>query len=244
MSQLASGVADLGRALGFLRQHPRMWGWVVAPAVVTLVLLAALIAGIWYSIDPLIDSLVRRLPPWLGDAAGWGAWFVVVAALAIGGWLIFVSLAGMVAGPFNELLSEAIEKTLTGRPARPFSAIGFVRGALRGIGHGVRRLIVFALGAAVVFALAFVPVVGTTAALVLGALIASRAAAYDSYDAVLSRRDLAYRAKLAFLRRHRARTLGLGLAVAGLLVVPGLNLLALGLGATAATLASRELATR
>jgi uncharacterized protein involved in cysteine biosynthesis len=76
---------------------------------------------------------------------------------------------------------------------------------------------------------------------VLGGWLAARASAYDCYDAVLSRRGLPYAGKLAYLSHHRGRTLGLGAGVAGLLLIPGANLVALGLGAAGATLAALEL---
>ena len=83
--------------------------------------------------------------------------------------------------------------------------------------------------------------VGTLAALGVAAWFAATAAAYDCYDAVFGRRAMAYRDKLAYLSRHRARTLGLGLAVAGLLLVPGVNLLALAIGSAGATLADHAI---
>jgi CysZ protein len=107
--------------------------------------------------------------------------------------------------------------------------------------HAARRLAAALIGLALVFALGFVPVIGTIAALVVALWFAATAAAYDSYDAVLGRRAMAYRDKLAYLARHRGRTLGLGLAVAGMLLVPGLNLIALGVGAAGATAADHAI---
>jgi CysZ protein len=98
-------------------------------------------------------------------------------------------------------------------------------------------VIVAVLGAMMVFAIGLVPVIGTIAALVIGGYFSARAAAYDCYDAVLSRRDLPYDQKAAYLAARRSRTLGLGATTAGLLLVPGVNLLALGVGAAGATLA-------
>ena len=46
--------------------------------------------------------------------------------------------------------------------------------------------------------------------------------------------------KLAYLAEHRSRTYGLGAATAGMLLVPGLNLVALGLGAAGATVAMHD----
>jgi CysZ protein len=220
-----------------LNKHPRLWGWVIAPAAVTLVLLAAMVILVMR----IADSIVVRVTSWLPDAiagvGGWVIWVIVLAALVVGGLLVFVSVAGIVAGPFNELLSEAVEEQVTGKPGPPFSIGAFISSALRGIAHGIKRVIVAILAALMLFVLGFVPVVGTIAALLLGGYFTARGAAYDCYDAVLSRRDMPYDAKTAYLAARRSRTFGLGAAVAGMLIIPVLNLLALGVGAAGATLA-------
>lgn len=241
MRGFAHGAADVARGYRFLAGRPRLWRWVLAPAVVTLVLLAGVVAGVVLLARPLVDRATAWMPGWIEGWATGLVWILVVLALGFAALLVFVSVAGVVAGPFNELLSEAVEEELTGKRAPRFSLGAFLRGAATGLAHGLRRLLGLLLGAAIVFAIALVPVVGTIAAAILGGWLAARAAAYDCYDAVLSRRDLPYRAKLAYLARHRARSLGLGAAVAGLLLVPVVNLVALGLGATGATLAAHEL---
>jgi uncharacterized protein involved in cysteine biosynthesis len=81
-----------------------------------------------------------------------------------------------------------------------------------------------------------VPVVGTVLAAVLGAIATARFASYDAFDAIWARRRYRYRAKIAYLREHRWRTFGLGAVVGLVLVVPGLNVVGLSIGATAATL--------
>jgi len=237
MSELGRGLHDVGRGFAFLNKHPRLWGWVIAPAAVTLVLLAALIVVVLRVANELVAKVTSWLPDAIAGVGGWIAWVVVLAALIVGGLVVFVSVAGIVAGPFNELLSEAVEEQVTGKPGPPFSFGAFATSALRGIGHGIKRVIVALLGAVLLFAIGFVPVIGTIAALVLGAYVTARGAAYDCYDAVLSRRDLPYDAKTAYLAANRGRTFGLGAGVAGMLIVPVLNLLALGVGATGATLA-------
>lgn len=237
MSELGRGLSDIGRGFAFLNKHPRLWGWVMAPAAVTLVLLGAMIVLVLR----IADSLVERVASWLPDAiAGVGGsvlWVIVLVALIVGGLLVFVSVAGIVAGPFNELLSEAVEEQVTGRTGPPFSFGAFIASALRGIAHGIKRVVVAIIAAVLLFVLGFVPVIGTIAALLLGGYFTARGAAYDCYDAVLSRRDMPYDAKTAYLAANRSRTLGLGAGVAGMLIIPVLNLLALGVGATGATLA-------
>lgn len=244
MSELSRGLGDLGRGFSFLSARPRLWGWVIAPALVTALLLAGLIVLITRALDGLVSSITSSLPSWLASLAGAGLTALIVIVLGAAALLIFVSLAGALAGPFCEMLSEAVEEELTGKPGAPFSLPRFLADALMGLAHSLRRLFTALLGAALLFALSFIPILGTIAALVLGTWFSSRAAAYDCYDAVLARRSLSYGDKLAFLEQHRSRSLGLGFGVAALLLIPFANLLALSAGAVAATLASHELASR
>lgn len=241
MQQLATGVRDVGRGLAVLKAHPSLWKWLIAPAIISLVLLIAAVVGILHVVDPLVGWLSAHLPSWLASAVGTLLRLVVLALLGTAALFVFTTVAGMIAGPFNELLSEHVEAVLTGRPAPPFSLREFLHGAFLGIVHGIRRLVAALISVVLVFVLGFVPVVGTIAAVLIGAWLAAGAASYDCYDAVLSRRAMAYRDKLAYLARHRGRTLGLGFAVAGMLLVPGLNLIALGIGAAGATVAAEAL---
>lgn len=237
MSELGRGVGDVGRGFAFLNQHPRLWGWVIAPAIVTLVVLAALVVLVMRIADRLAAKVAGWLPDAIAGAGEWVVWAIVLLALIAGALLVFVSVVGVIAGPFNELLSEAVEEKVTGKAGPPFSMAAFAKSAVRGVGHGVRRVGVAILGALLLFVLGFVPVVGTIVGIVLGGYFAARGAAYDCYDAILSRRDMSYAAKTQYLAQHRHRSLGLGLGVAGMLVVPFVNLVALGLGAAGATLA-------
>jgi CysZ protein len=240
MHQLAIGVRDVGRGLGVLKAHPSLWKWLIAPAIISLVLLVAAIVGVLHAVDPLVGWLGGHLPGWLASVAGTLLHLVVLVLLATAGLFLFATVAGLIAGPFCEVLSEHVEAVLTGRPSSPFSLREFVHGALLGIVHAIRRLIAVLLGTVLVFVIGLVPVVGTIAAIVLGLWLAATAASYDCYDAVLARRSMAYRDKLAYLAHHRGRSLGLGLAVAGMLLVPGVNLVALGIGAAGATVATLE----
>ena len=242
MTELGRGLGDLRRGFRFLQRHRALWAWIVAPALLTLALLVGLVVAVAALADPLVAWLARHLPASLEPLGGWVLMAIVIVGLVLAALLLFVSLAGFVAGPFNELLSEAVEVRLTGRPGASFSLRDLPRGAVVGVAHGLRRLAVTVVSVAVLFGLGLFPVVGTIAAGVSAGWLAARAAAYDCYDAVLSRRAMSYRAKLAFLDQHRGRSVGLGAGVAAMMVVPGLNLIALGIGAIGATIAAHELA--
>jgi CysZ protein len=241
MSELTRGLNDLGKGFRFLNAHPGLWRWVLAPAAVTLVILAGAIVAVVRLARPLVEGATSWLPDAVLGVASWVMWILVVTGLSLGAMLVFVAVVGIVAGPFCELLSEAIEARVTGRPGAPFSPAAFLRGAAGGLVHGLRRLGVSLVSLVLLVVLGLVPVVGTIAAILLGGWLAARATAYDCYDAVLWRRELPYAGKLAYLARHRSRTLGLGAGVAGLLLIPGPNLVALGVGAAGATLAALAL---
>jgi len=82
----------------------------------------------------------------------------------------------------------------------------------------------------------FVPVAGPVLAAIGSGWVAARFASYAVYDSVWGRRHWRYRDKTAYLREHRWRTLGLGLVVAAMLVVPGVNVIGLAIGSAGATL--------
>ena len=107
----------------------------------------------------------------------------------------------------------------------------------RRIIHAARRVFVYlvVMGVLLIVGVA-VPGIGTVIAAVLGFIATARFASYDAFDAIWSRRRYRYRQKTGYLRDNRWRTLGLGAVCAVPLVVPGLNVIALAIGATAATL--------
>jgi CysZ protein len=234
IGELVLGVYDGLRGAAYLARHPRLWRWVVAPAVVAAVLLVVAVGSILSALGPPIAAVAAVLP---------GSWadnvlrLVAAIALAIASVSIFISLAALIAAPFNEELSEAIEEQVTGVPGPRFSLWRFLVDLLIGIAHAARRVFVYVvvMGALLVLGVA-VPVIGTVLATALGAIATARFASYDAFDAVWARRRHPYRAKVAYLREHRWRTLGMGAVVAVLLVVPGLNLVGLAIGASAATL--------
>jgi CysZ protein len=245
MVQLLRGAADVGRGFRFLSANPRLSWWVVAPAIVTLVFIVAVVWTVLVVSAPLVVMLSGWAPDFMEPFVGGLLRLFAVAGLSVVGFLVYVSLSGLFAGPFCELLSEAVEEQVTGVPAPPFSLVGFLRGLVLGMLHAVRRLAVYLFALVLAFmAASFVPVVGHALGVVLAAWFAASTAAYDCFDSVFGRRLWRYRRKQEFLRAHRGRTLGLGGAVAALLLVPFVNLVALGVGSIGATLATLDLEER
>lgn len=234
LAELVAGVVDGLRGAAYLAARPRLWKWVLAPAVAAALILIVAIGSILSMLGGPIAAVAGLLPGSWADNVLRLLAGVVLAVLSV---TIFVSVAAVIAGPFNEMLSESIEERETGVPSPRFRLLQFLADLAIGLVHAARRVAVYLvvmIGLLVVGVA--VPVAGTALATVLGAIATARFASYDAYDAVWARRRLRYRDKIAYLREHRWRTLGLGAVVAVLLVVPGLNVVGLAIGATAATL--------
>ncbi|NVB83415.1 MAG: hypothetical protein HOV81_33895 [Kofleriaceae bacterium] len=236
LGELGRGVYDGVRGAAYLISHPRLWGWVLAPAIVIALVFALLIGGILGLLSAPIASIAAFMPGhWADNVLELAAGIILVVA----SYSLFISAAAVIAGPFNEMLSESIEEHETGQPSPKFSLLRFLADAAVGAVHAIRRVIVYLSVILALLLLGVVlPVVGAITATVLGGIATARFASYDAYDAVWSRHRLRYRDKMAYLKTHRWRTLGLGAVMAGIVLVPGLNLIALAIGATGATLRS------
>jgi CysZ protein len=227
--------------MAMVARNPVLWKWLIAPFVLATMLLALLGWGVLRWVDPLIDELVARLPSWLSVVAGALEGLLLLAVLA-GAYFVFVAVVSLMCGPFNERLSEELEELVTGSQRKHGSLGGFLRDLALGVAHAVRRALSYLFAAVALFLIGvLIPGVGTGLALIGGMYVTARFAAYDAYDAVMARRGWSYNAKMEYLARYRARTLGLGGGVALLLVLPVLNLLALPFGAAGATLGFLEL---
>ena len=234
IGELARGVNDGLRGARYLGAHRRLWIWVAAPALVTVLLLVLAIGWLLTVLSGPIAAVSALVPGgWLDNVLE----IVATIVLAIGSITIFASVAAVIAAPFNEILSERIEERETGRRAPRFRVFGFLYELVVGMAHALRRAMVYVVSVLALLVIGVVvPVIGTALAMAGSAYATARFASYDSYDAVWARRHWRYRAKVTYLRAHAARTLGLGAVVGVTLVVPGLNVIGLAIGATAATL--------
>lgn len=234
------GASDFFRGVGFLASRPRLWGWVIAPAICALVVLIALACAVGALIDPAVIAVSHLLPAAIADGAASALRIVIIVLLALGALSIYVAVVALVTAPFSECLSEAIEVMVSGTPGETFSPVRFVADGVRGAGHSARRIAVYLVKMAILFCISLIPVVGPIAYIAGGAWITAQFAGYDCYDAVWARKRLRYREKATAMRTDRGRIVGLGAVVGLLLTLPVINLFVLPVGAAGATLASLD----
>lgn len=236
MANLVRGVAEFFGAVPYLLARRKLLRLVLAPFLIALLLAAVLLWWVSSSVDPLVASAMSHLPSFMTSAAGTALRILLWVAFIGVAYVLFLALVSVLTTPFCEMISEAVEEEYTGSPAPPFSLSTLVRDLALGLVHSIRRLAMFLASLLALFLLsALIPVVGALLALALGGWFTSRFAAYDCFDTIWARKGTGYPEKMAYLKRERAFTTGLGLAVAGAALVPVVNALAFPLGTIAAT---------
>lgn len=231
------GISALLAAADLLRRTPRLRRYVVVPIVVNLVV-AAVLYGTLLSLGlGVVDRLVGEVTgPLAGLAALLQVLVLILALLAVG--FLLVRFGVVLGAPWYGRLSEEVEALRSGteRPSEPFSLASAGRDLARAVGYEVRKLALVAAVGALLLAANLVPVLGQVTGTAGGALLAAVVACLDFFEGPLERSRLSFRGKLAVVRRTAPASLGFGLASAGLLAIPFVNLLCLPLCVAAGTI--------
>lgn len=199
------------RGAAFVGNHPRLWTWIIIPALINAATCGALILLGYQLIEPWLPDLAAQDWGWLD-----GARVVLLPLLQALVWIVAVASAllvtlivsGVVNAPFYDLLSEKVENVALGvpDPGRPWSKI------LSDSLFALRAALAIALRQMVMMALLFV--LSFTA---IGAPLFVLAGFYYTgfalMDVTLARKRYDATARVRWCRRHWALSMGLGLPV-------------------------------
>lgn len=215
--EFARGVGMLFGGFGWWRRRPGAMALGLLPAaIVSAVLLAALIA-LGIETPALADAFTPFADAWPGFWAT--VMRVAVGTALVGGAIVisavsFTALTLLVGEPFYDRIWRTVERDLGGTvPDRPY-------GFWRSVGDGVSligRGILVAVAAAL---LGLIPVVGAILGTVLGTALAGWLIADELSSRALTARGIGARSRRTLLRSHPARTLGFGVAVQLMFLVP------------------------
>jgi len=224
--------------------HDALWGLkkvVGSPALLRLALAPVLIAAVPVGLVffayralrsavgettlsiPFVTDGSASLASLLDDAFLFFAYITLVVVLAV-----FTT-------PFCEMISERVENELSGREPPKVSIARLFIEIFRGILHALRRVLVYLFSLLVLCVVFILPEPVDDALYAVGtAYLTVRFTSYDAFDTVWARKNWPYRRKVDYLRDHRARAYGLGAVVAGLVLVPVLNIFAFPAGSAGA----------
>jgi CysZ protein len=181
---------------------------------------AEVLQSVWA--EPTGAGWLAMVGRWLHSFVEWVVAFVMIAVGAVA-----VALStSLLAAPFNDALSEAVERLQTGRGGPPLSLGRVLRDLRRTMGLELRKLAVFAAVMLPLLIVSFaMPVVGPLLYAVCAFFLTAMFFAIDYVDWPASRHDLSAAERTGAALRHFRPMLGLGVGVWLFMYVPLLNLL-------------------
>ncbi len=217
--QFFSGVGLLARGFRNFTTRPRLMWLGALPALIVGAVYVVGIILVAVNLDALVTLVTPfargwELEPLVRVAAG-VALFALVVILFV---YTYAAITLAVGDLFYERIWRAVEHSLGDPPAELHE--GVWAGVSRGIGNGLRLLVVTVLTSLVLFACGFIPVVGQTVVPVVGALFAGWFLALELTGYAFDARGLRLRDRRRALGANRAQAVGFGVACYLLFLVP------------------------
>ncbi len=235
IKNIIKGIKSYGDAVSHISKHG-MWGYVLLPGLLSLILGALLVTASWGWSDDL-GGLIGSFWKW-----EWGKTTIEKIAEVFGGLLIlffgaiiFKQILMVVLAPFMSLLSEKVERQLTGGgDVQGFTIRKAVYEMSRGLRIAVRNIVREMLVTIFLFLLGLFPLF-TPFTTILIFLTQSYYAGFGNMDYTLER-HYKYRESVKFVRNNRSLALGNGIIFMLLFLSVVGFVFALPLGTVAATL--------
>lgn len=241
MREFFSGVSILGRGVRMYLTAPGiMWPGILPALIVFAVYLTGIIMLVLN-----IDGLVRLTDPLFADVDRAIRLLVqaVVGIAVLGLALVlfvftFTAVTLAVGDPFYERIWRKTESLVGSPPEEP--AAGFWVRFGRALSDTLRLLALTIVVSLCVLLIGLIPIVGTVAGAVLGALVGGWFLTLELCGFAFEARGLRLRDRRRALGARRARTLGFGVATYLLFLVPFLAIVVMPAAVAGATLLSRD----
>lgn len=235
------GIRLLGRGFRLWVTSPRLMVIGAIPGLVTLVIIVAAAVVLALNLETISTFLTPFADGW-DEVYRTGIRLLVMVALAGAGLLIFVysytAITLLIGQPFFEKISERVEQSLGGVPQEVEAPL--LASIARGIGESLRVLLITLVIGLGLFVLGFIPLVGTVLAWILGAITGGWFLALELSTPAFERRGLSLKQRRAALGARRSTTLGFGVAVFLLFLVPFGALVTMPAAVAGATLLARR----
>jgi CysZ protein len=241
VTDLLAGVGYFARGIGWVARRPGQWLFGLVPALIVLV--AYLVAlGFLGAYDA---DLARALSPFadhwssgLRDAVRALIGILLFGAAIMVAIVTFAGVVLAVGAPFYESIAGRVEESAGGLP--PEAHISLWRQVVRGVSDAAVIGLMAALFAVLFFALGFVPAVGQTVVPVLAACVSGYFLTFEMTSIAFERRGVRRPQRFALLRRNRALSVGFGVAVFVVFLIPLGAVLAMPGAVAGGTLLARE----
>jgi len=214
--------------------QPGIRRYVLIPLLINFILFTLfIIFGVNQS-GQLVDAYAPDLPQWL-QWLEWLVWPLLIICFIAAGFFFSLMLANLIAAPFNDFLSEAVERRL--RPDKP-AANSSLSGALKSIGPAllseIGKLVYFIIRAVPLLLLFIIPGINVLAP-VLWLIFSAWMLALEYLEYPMSANGLLFPDIRRQLARQRLSTFGFGAGILLLSVVPVINFFIIPIAVAGAT---------
>lgn len=225
----------------YLRLNKGLFKFILLPLLINILVFGA---GSYWGVSLIHEFIAGFLPR--GQAWYW-AWLTYIltllatAAAFVLAFFSFTVIGNIIAAPFNDLLSEQVEKRLTGKSLQgPADMRGQLLQTLRAVVVEARKMLVFLLGLALLFAFNIVPGLGSVIYVLLAACwtIFFLAAEYTGY--VFARKGFSFQEQKQIILGNSGLMAGFGFGIFCVLAVPFVQFFTIPLGVIGATLLVHE----
>ncbi|WP_346092165.1 EI24 domain-containing protein [Streptomyces olivaceiscleroticus] len=242
MRDLVAGVRYLGKGQRWVAQHGRWWGFGLIPALIALVLYAAVLTVFAFWTDDIAAWATPFADGW--DSPWQGLLRGLFVALLFGGGLLlavltFTAVTLLIGDPFYESLSEKVEQSEGDCPDGPDRSLwAEIWIALKDSVHILLRAAGFGL---LFFLLGFLPVIGQTVIPAIGFCVSGFFLAVELTSVAMQRRGIPVRERLRLLRTRKGLAVGFGTPLVLLFLVPFIAVVLMPGAVAGATLLVRDL---
>ncbi|GAA2222072.1 EI24 domain-containing protein [Herbiconiux moechotypicola] len=216
-----AGVGVLLRGFSLWATRPKLMLLGMLPALIVGVVFTAALVALAVSSPTLADGVTPFADGWVEP---WRTVFRAAVAAALVGVAVllavftFTAITLAVGDPFYERIWRVTEESLGDAPPEPQG--GFWRLLGRGVTIAARILALTAAFGAVLVVVGLIPIAGQIAAPVLSALFGGWVLALELTGFASDARGLTLRDRRRMLGTRRARTLGFGVAVYLVFLIP------------------------
>lgn len=211
------------------------------PPIIMAVIFIGILTALAFVVGPLTDVLLAFANDWAEGARIALRVVVIVAIIGGSGILLalsFTALTLAIGAPFYDVIAERVDTRLG---AEDTASIAWWRGILRGLRDSA-ALIALAAGTAVgLFLIGLIPAVGSVIAAIVGAIVGGWLIAAELSGVAGERRGLSLGQRLRLLRGGTATTLGFGVTVFLLFLLPLGAVIVMPAAVSGATLLIRDL---
>jgi CysZ protein len=242
VAELIMGAGLLARGLRLIARRPRLFLLGAIPPAITSVIFTGLLIALITQLDPAVEWLTPFADGWARGAAT-TIRVLVGGALVAGAVLVmvisFTTLTLALGSPLYDKLSESVEREFGDVPELDESV---ARGIFRALRQAVGLIAVAALGALLLFATGFVPVIGQTVVPVISAIFGGWMLGIELVGSPFERRGwLRLADRRAAMRTRRLRVLGFAVPTFLLLAIPFVGVVVFPIATAGGTILARQL---